>query len=193
MVFRHSIARLATAAAATTLALAGAQLAGGSVAHAGTVHPHVVTVVYDAGKAGDLKADVDKAAQIWNASVKNVKFQAGTGNAKVTVTRVTGGGSYTETSGLGAGAVYLDSDQAKQYDPVRIAAHEFGHIYGLPDNYNGDCGILMSGHSAGTSCKTEKPSAAEAAQVDKNFAGGGSAVRQRRVYRDCFPVTRAAA
>jgi snapalysin len=50
----------------------------------------------------------------------------------------------------------------------------------LPDNYNGDCSILMSGHSAGTACTNAKPGASEVAQVDQIFAGNTSAARVRR-------------
>jgi snapalysin len=54
------------------------------------------------------------------------------------------------------------------YEP-RIAAHEFGHILGLPDNRTGRCSDLMSGSSAPTSCTNAYPSATEAATVDSRF------------------------
>ena len=81
-----------------------------------------------------------------------------------------------------AGTVYLGEQAVSEgYDRTRITAHELGHILGLPDNYNGDCSILMSGHSAGTSCTNAKPGASEAAQVDQIFAGNAAIVRTRTV------------
>ena len=66
----------------------------------------------------------------------------------------------TEPDSPGAGTVYLGEEAVSEgYDRTRITAHELGHILGLPDNYNGDCSILMSGHSAGTSCTNAKPGA----------------------------------
>ena len=52
-----------------------------------------------------------------------------------------------------------------------IAAHELGHMLGLPDRKPGPCSQLMSGASAGTSCTNPYPSAAEKAQVERNFEG----------------------
>ncbi len=173
------------------LALAGAPLALSTPAGAAVSHPAAVTTVtYDASQAPDLAANVSEAVDIWNSSVQNVTLVASSGSADVTISEGTGGGSYTIPEGLGAGEVYIDLDQAAQYNPTRIIAHELGHIYGLPDNYNGDCSILMSGHSAGTSCQTTHPSAGEAAEVDANFAGGLRA-EPASVYQDCFrtPVT----
>jgi snapalysin len=57
-----------------------------------------------------------------------------------------------------------------------------GHILGLPDRRTGVCEELMSGHSAGTQCKTAEPDAAEIAEVEQNFANG--VIIPRRVYVD---------
>lgn len=66
------------------------------------------------------------------------------------------------------------------YDAIRITAHETGHILGLPDDYSGPCSELMSGHGPGTSCTNAKPDAAEAAQVDSNYAAGVAAPHRQR-------------
>jgi snapalysin len=44
-------------------------------------------------------------------------------------------------------------------------------MLGLPDRKPGPCSSLMSGASAGTSCTNPYPSAAEKAQVERNFEG----------------------
>lgn len=176
--------RLAALLIAGGLALVGAPIA--ATAPAAAAHHHAaVTVHYDASQAGDFTDTLTQAAQIWNDSVQNVQLEPGS-PADVTITEVQGGGSYTIPTGLGSGSVYIDYDQAQQYNPVRIMAHELGHIYGLPDNYNGDCSILMSGHSAGYDCQTTHPSADEAAQVDANFAGGAWEQPTVAAYRGCF-------
>ncbi|MGN5376681.1 snapalysin family zinc-dependent metalloprotease [Streptomyces lasalocidi] len=78
----------------------------------------------------------------------------------------------------GSGDVQLGQQAVDEgYDATRITAHETGHILGLPDDYSGPCSELMSGHGPGTSCTNAKPDAAEAAQVDKNYAAGASAMR----------------
>lgn len=169
---RRTIPLLVAGLAAAVVAL-GAPATAAPVTRDATV----TTITYDAARAGDFAPNVTQAAQIWNGDVHNVRLVAATnGSADVTIQEIHGGGSYADVDHLGAGRIYLDWNQAgggDGYDPTRIAAHELGHIYGLPDNYNGDCKILMSGHSAGTGCRTEHPSAGEAQQVDRNFANGG--------------------
>jgi snapalysin len=68
------------------------------------------------------------------------------------------------------------------HDKVRIAAHELGHILGLPDRRTGLCTDLMSGASAGTSCKNPNPNAAEKAEVVRNF--GGTVTVQATMFED---------
>ncbi|GAA3521091.1 snapalysin family zinc-dependent metalloprotease [Actinocatenispora rupis] len=182
---RRRLARLAVTA---VLALAAAPLAAALPAAASAPHLAATTVTYDAGQAPELADHITEAVQIWNDSVSNVRLVPGS-PADVTISEGHGGGSYTIPDGLGAGEIYLDLDQAAQYNPTRIAAHEIGHIYGLPDNYDGDCSILMSGHSAGYDCQTTHPSADEAAQVDANFAGGATEVRPA-AYAGCFSTGR---
>jgi snapalysin len=71
---------------------------------------------------------------------------------------------------------------------VRGAAHELGHILGLPDNRTGRCSDLMSGHSAPTSCTNAHPSPAEAATVDSNFGGRFATAAVPAKFVDCFTV-----
>jgi snapalysin len=96
----------------------------------------------------------------------------------------------TETDGLGAGTIYMGREAVSEgFYPPRIAAHEFGHILGLPDNRNGRCDYLMSGHSSPTSCQETKPNPTEAEQVEANFAGGyATRVRATATFDGCFRV-----
>ena len=119
----------------------------------------------------------------WNAALHNVQFKAGTSRNSTVELQSYSGWPQTSTSTPGSGTVYLGQEAVTEgYDKTRITAHELGHILGLPDNYNGDCGILMSGHSAGTACTTAVPSAGEAAQVDSIF-GARSHVQAVEVRR----------
>lgn len=162
-----------------------------AAAHAASTAPHphaAVTLYYDDSGAAEFKPQVEAAAKIWNGSVENVQLQPGnSGNADFKIVAYDGWPE-TETTSLGHGTIEYGREAVNEgYDKTRIAAHEMGHILGLPDNRDGKCSDLMSGHSAPVSCTNATPSAAEAAQVDQNFAGG-SAVRAhvRQVYRDCF-------
>ncbi len=158
----------------------------GSTAASASAAPSLdaYTVCYNAASAGDFVGTADEAAGIWNERLVNAQL-SGCGN-DVMIYEIYGGGSYAQVFGLGQGEIYIDYEQAQQYNPVRIMAHELGHILGLPDNYNGDCGILMSGHSAGTACTNPIPSAGEVAEVDGNFGVSGTA--PARTYRELTPA-----
>jgi snapalysin len=76
----------------------------------------------------------------------------------------------TYTTSLGNGRWYMGREAVNDgYYQPRIAAHEFGHILGLPDRRTGLCGDLMSGSSAPVSCTNASPNSAEVAQVNANF------------------------
>ncbi len=71
---------------------------------------------------------------------------------------------------LGGGTVYFGRQAvAEGHNTVRIAAHELGHMLGLPDRKPGPCSSLMSGASAGPSCTSARPNAAERAEVEQKF------------------------
>jgi snapalysin len=137
----------------------------------------VRTLYYNASGAAEFKAAVDKGAQVWNTNVVNVKLVARTTSPNITIVADNGWPRAQPTS-LGNGRVWMGRQAtAEGHDPVRIAAHELGHILGLPDRKPGPCTSLMSGSSAGTSCKNPVPNAAEKAEVERNFRNGVAATK----------------
>ncbi|OIJ88674.1 metalloprotease [Streptomyces sp. MUSC 14] len=144
--------------------------------------PAVVTLTYDASNAGQWAGAVQQAVQNWNDAVHNVRLEpASSPGSADYVYEATSGWPQTTLGPIfpgGSGDVQLGQQAVDEgYDATRITAHETGHILGLPDDYSGPCSELMSGHGPGTSCTNAKPDAAEAAQVDKNYAAGASAMR----------------
>ncbi len=163
------VLRLVLGALFTTLALAGTALV--SPASAAPAPPSALarTVYYS---ASGYSAEADQAAQIWNSRVPNLRMVRG-GSATIRIYATTGGGSRAYPCGLGCATIYIDSrDVAAGHSSLRIVAHEMGHGLGLPDTYNGICSYLMSGGSAGTSCRNPYPNAQEANRVNQLFAGG---------------------
>jgi snapalysin len=152
---RKTIAVLATTAALSTGLVGTAQAA--------------TVLTYNSTGAGQFQAAVDKGAEVWNSSVTNVKLRKTTGRANITVTWDTGWPRARVTS-LGRGSWIMGTQAVNEgHDTVRISSHEFGHLLGLPDRRTGLCTDLMSGASAGTSCKNPNPSAKEKAEVEGNF------------------------
>ncbi|MEU8152777.1 snapalysin family zinc-dependent metalloprotease [Micromonospora sp. NPDC048986] len=173
--------RLAVALLATTLATLGITVANPSPASA------AMTICYNTSQAGSYASVANQAASIWNNATVNLTLTANCGS-NLRIYRITGGGSYAQRTSLGNGRVYIDTQQAAQYSVLRIMTHEIGHILGLPDNYNGNCALLMSGGSAGTSCTNAYPSSAEASRVSNLFAGTFSATdRSADIFRDSWP------
>ncbi|MEJ2858477.1 MULTISPECIES: snapalysin family zinc-dependent metalloprotease [unclassified Saccharothrix] len=157
--------RILFAAMLTTLALA----AGAPTAAATPTTALARTVYYS---AAGYSAEADQAAQIWNSRVPNLRMVRG-GSATIRIYATTGGGSRAYPCGLGCATIYIDTrDVAAGHYALRIVAHEIGHGLGLPDTYNGICSYLMSGGSAGTSCRNPYPNAQEANRVNQLFAGG---------------------
>ena len=159
--------RRLSAAAFGAAVVAAVQLASAAPAHAA---PRVL--YYDASRAGEFVAVVNQGAQIWNSRVTNVRLQpVATGQRANITVYVDNGWPRTFTSSLGNGYWYMGRQAVNQgYYPPRIAAHEFGHILGLPDRRTGLCADLMSGSSAPVSCTNANPNSQEAAQVNRNFA-----------------------
>jgi snapalysin len=143
-------------------------------------------VCYDVRYAGPFVAHTHQAASIWNNATTNVDLANCGSNLVVYYSY--GGGSYAVRYGLGVGYVVIDVYQAQQYSALRIVTHEIGHILGLPDNYNGDCSLLMSGGSAGTGCTNPYPRADEAATVDYYFRGYGPNTVGPQIFRDSWPA-----
>jgi len=126
---------------------------------------------YDASQAQEFVAAVNQGAQIWNSRATNVRLEpvpsGRTPNIRVYADN---GWPRTYTSSLGNGYWYMGREAVDDgYYVPRIAAHEFGHILGLPDRRTGLCSDLMSGSSAPVSCRNANPSAAEIAAVEANF------------------------
>lgn len=144
---------------------------------------NVRVVTYDASQAAEFQDAVDKGAQVWNNNVQNVRLEkAEGGQADVTIL-ADDGWPRTMADGLGAGTIWMGRQAVNEgYDTVRIAAHELGHIYGLPDDRTGVCADLMSGASASPDCDNAKPNPQEAAEVEDNFANG--VVLPRRLFDD---------
>jgi snapalysin len=132
---------------------------------------------YDASQAQEFVSVVHQGAQIWNSRVANVQLQpvpAGrTPNIRVYADN---GWPRAYTTSLGNGRWYMGREAVVDgYYPPRIAAHEFGHLLGLPDRRTGLCSDLMSGSSAPVSCTNANPSTAEATTVNNNFRTAAAA------------------
>lgn len=146
-----------------------------SVARKQAAHPNLqsVTVYYNASQAPTFRSQISSAASIWNSSVSNVKLASTTGGADFSYYEGNDSrGSYASTNGHGSGYIFLDYAQNRQYDSIRVAAHETGHVLGLPDHYSGPCSELMSGGGPGTSCTNRYPNSTERARVNQLWANG---------------------
>lgn len=149
-----------------------------------------VVLTYDASGAEEFTQAVHNGAAIWNQSVANVRLEpAGAGtNANIDVVADDGWPRALTTS-LGNGIIWMGRQAVDEgYDTLRIAAHEFGHILGLPDIKPGPCSSLMSGSSAGTACTNPYPDGYERAAVEDAFAyfaaGAGPMRSAPRLYAD---------
>ncbi|TDD25620.1 snapalysin [Kribbella turkmenica] len=130
-----------------------------------------VTVTY-AVDAPTFRNQINSSTSIWNSSVDNVTLVEGSSYDFYYTEGNDPRGSYASTDGHGRGYIFLDYAQSQQYDPLRITAHETGHVLGLPDHYSGPCSELMSGGGPGPSCTNAYPDANERARVDQLWANG---------------------
>ncbi|MGW4892708.1 snapalysin [Kitasatospora sp. NPDC004240] len=132
----------------------------------------VVYVTYDASSAPTFRTQISQSAQIWNGSVRNVQLRSGTAADFKYYEGNDSRGSYASTDGHGRGYIFLDYRQNRQYNSLRVTAHETGHVLGLPDHYSGPCSELMSGGGPGTSCTNAYPNSAERSRVNTLWANG---------------------
>ncbi|MFG2847504.1 snapalysin [Kitasatospora sp. NPDC048296] len=131
-----------------------------------------VVVTYDASSAPSFRTQIANAAQIWNSSVSNVQLRSGSAADFRYYEGNDSRGSYASTDGHGRGYIFLDYQQSRQYNPVRVTAHETGHVLGLPDHYSGPCSELMSGGGPGPSCTNPYPNGTERSRVNSLWAHG---------------------
>jgi snapalysin len=149
---------------------------------AADVTAQAVTVYYDASGAPSFQSEIAAGVANWNSSVSNVKLVENPSAATLEYYEGSDpSGSYASTDGHGNGYIFIDYSQADQYYPVRITAHETGHVLGLPDHYSGPCSELMSGGGPGPSCTNAYPNATESARVDQLWANGKKARGEMRV------------
>jgi snapalysin len=128
-------------------------------------------VYYNDSRAPSYRSLISQSASVWNSSVRNVQLVRTTGSANLSYYEGNDSrGSYASTDGRGNGYVFLDYTQMRQYSPLRVTAHETGHVLGLPDHYSGPCSELMSGGGPGPSCTNAYPNSAERSRVDTIWA-----------------------
>jgi snapalysin len=166
----------------TAAAFMSAQLIGTAQASAAptAAAPPGVTAArvlyYDASRAAEFVSAVNQGAANWNASVTNVQLAPVPAGRRANITIYADNGwPRAYTTSLGNGRIYMGRQAVAQgHSPTRIAAHELGHILGLPDRRTGRCTDLMSGSSAPASCRNAFPNATEANQVNNLFAGSAA-------------------
>ncbi|MGH3862628.1 snapalysin family zinc-dependent metalloprotease [Actinokineospora sp.] len=172
--FRRTLALVAANAAVGAAVVLGA--APATAAPIATAAPlAAVTITYDDSAAAEFKEAVAAGVAIWNQSVTNVRIVKAAVGTRANVRVIADNNWPRATLGPvrpgGSGTVWMGRQATQQgYNAIRIAAHEFGHILGLPDRRTGLCSDLMSGSSAPTSCTNAKPSTTEASQVQRNYA-----------------------
>ena len=166
-----------TAAAITLAAATAAHAAPPSEPGVAMNAAAVVTLRYDDSRAGGWEAAITAGVASWNQNVGNVRLVEAAPGTRAEIQIVATSGWPQATLGPvrpgGQVRVELGSQAVSQgHDKTRIAAHEIGHSLGLPDTKPGPCSQLMSGSSAGTSCRNAVPNAAEKARVESAYANG---------------------
>ncbi|MFR9725980.1 snapalysin family zinc-dependent metalloprotease [Streptomyces sp. MS19] len=175
MPFRTSF-RTTTRALATAAVVLGASLTGtaqaAEAAPTGDVSAAAVVLTYDASGSAEFAGAVASGAAVWNSSVSNVRLEPVAPGRRANIRIVADNGwPRAQTTSLGNGTVWMGRQAVNEgYHTVRIAAHELGHILGLPDLKPGPCSSLMSGSTGGVSCTNIYPDAQERAWVEDDFA-----------------------
>ncbi|MGW0789178.1 snapalysin family zinc-dependent metalloprotease [Streptomyces sp. NPDC002911] len=169
--------KAAGTAAAVTLAAATAAHAAPVPEPAAAKNAAAVVIHYDDSRAGGWEAAITAGVASWNQNVSNVRLVEATSGVRAEIQIVATSGWPQATLGPvrpgGQVRVELGSQAVSQgHDKTRIAAHEIGHSLGLPDTKPGPCSQLMSGSSAGTSCRNAVPNATEQARVEYAYANG---------------------
>ena len=169
---------------AVAVAAVSAQVLGATNAQAAPAPTAARVLYYDASRAAEFVAAVNQGAANWNASVTNVRLEPVPAGRRANITVVADNGwPRAQVTSLGNGRIWMGRQAVAQgHSPERIAAHELGHILGLPDRRTGRCADLMSGSSAPPSCRNAFPNAAEAAEVNRLFAGSAVAVARTTIY-----------
>jgi snapalysin len=155
-----------------TLALLAAALVGVQLASAGLAQAAVRVLYYDTSQAQEFVQVARQGAQNWNSRVTNVRLEPVPAGRQPNIrVYADNGWPRAYTSSLGNGYWIMGREAVNQgYYQPRIAAHEFGHLLGLPDRRTGLCADLMSGSSAPVSCTNAYPNSREAAEVNSRFA-----------------------
>ncbi|MBU2664825.1 snapalysin family zinc-dependent metalloprotease [Actinoplanes bogorensis] len=168
------------AALCVVAAIAGVQVAAAAPASAA---PRVL--YYDASQAQEFVSVVNQGAQIWNSRATNVRLEPVTAGRTPNIRIYADNGwPRAQTTSLGNGRVWMGRQAVDQgYYPPRIAAHELGHILGLPDRRTGLCADLMSGSSAPVSCTNSYPNSRELATVNANFGTSAAVTPQTYVWQ----------
>ncbi|MEV0634184.1 snapalysin family zinc-dependent metalloprotease [Streptomyces sp. NPDC050619] len=160
-----------------------------SAAPASPAPTTAAVLTYETEGAAEFVDAVRSGAEVWNKSVANVQLEpVATGDEANIEIVADDGWPRAQTTSLGNGTVWMGRQAVNEgYDTIRIAAHELGHILGLPDVKPGPCSSLMSGSSAGVGCTNPHPDAAERAAVEDNFAAAGNSrayAYEPRMYQD---------
>ncbi|MFL6119600.1 snapalysin family zinc-dependent metalloprotease [Actinophytocola sp.] len=176
--FRRTLIGLLATTALTATLVTGTAATAAPQAKA-DVGVLAVTITYSDARAGAYKDAVAQGVAIWNANVTNVHIQKAASGQRADVQVIADPGWPRSTLGPvrpgGSGTVWFGQEAVDEgYSVVRIAAHEFGHILGLPDNKPGPCSSLMSGSTGGVSCTNATPNAAERSRVQSLYAGSST-------------------
>lgn len=180
---RRNLIRAATGALMAAGMMVAGQLVGAASAAAAPAPTAVRILYYDASRAAEFVNVVHQGAANWNARVTNVRLERWVSGRPLNITVYADNGWPRAYPGsLGNGRFYMGRQAVQQgHNPTRIAAHEFGHLLGLPDRRTGICSELMSGSSAGTSCTSAFPNARETSEVNYLFRGSMAAARQEEL------------